>query len=77
MEIPDVGAQDPTEKNSPVAWEGSIETQFLRQEAPGTPVCFFNNESYTHGALVKSGTSILRCDRGLWVEAGPADAMNP
>ncbi len=76
-EIRDVGAQDPTENNSPIAWEDSDETQFLRQESPGGPVCYFNNEAFAHGAVVKSGTSMLRCDRGIWIEAGPADSDNP
>jgi hypothetical protein len=76
-DIRDVGAQDPTGKNSPVAWEDSVETQFLRQESPGEPVCYFNNTAYEHGTVVKSGTSILRCDRGIWIEAGPADPDNP
>ena len=73
MDIRDVGAPDPTEKNSPIAWEGSVETQFLRQESPGEPVCYFNNEAFAQGAVVKTGTSILRCDRGIWVEAGSAE----
>ncbi len=76
-EVPDVGAQDPTERNSPVAWEGSEETQFLRQEVTGEPVCYFNEQPFEHGAVVKSGTSILRCDHGIWIEAGPADSDNP
>lgn len=73
----DVGAQDPTETNSPIAWEDDIETQYLRQESPGEPLCYFNDQAFEHGALVRSGNSILRCDRGLWIEAGPADPDNP
>ena len=76
-DIRDVGAQDPAERNSPVAWEDSDETQTLRQANPGEPVCYFNNIAYDHGTLVKSGTSLLRCDYGIWVEAGPADTENP
>lgn len=76
-DIPDVGAPDPSENNSPIAWESSVETQFLRQESPGEPVCYFNNTPFEHGAIVKSGASLLRCDRGIWVEAGPADPDNP
>lgn len=76
-EIRDVGAQDPTERNSPIAWEDSVETQFLRQESPGEPVCYFNDEAFENGAIVKSGTSMLRCDYGIWIEAGPADTDNP
>lgn len=75
--IPDVGDQDPAERNSPIAAEEDEETQFLRQDVPGEAVCWFNDVAYEHGAYVKSGTVILRCDRGIWIESGPADAENP
>ena len=70
--IANVGSQDLALRNSPVAEEESVETQFLRQEAPGDPVCYFNDVAFEHGAVVKSGSVLLRCDRGLWVEAGSA-----
>lgn len=75
--IPDVGDQDPAERNSPIAGEADEETQFLRQDVPGDAVCWFNDVSYKDGTFVKSGTVLLRCDRGIWIEAGPADAGNP
>lgn len=75
--IPDVGDQDPTERNSPIAAEEGGETPSLRQHVPGDTVCYFNDMRFSHGSFVKSGTVILRCDRGIWVEAGPADVDNP
>jgi hypothetical protein len=75
--IVDVGGQDPTERNSPIAAEADEETAFLRQDVPGDAVCWFNDVAYGHGVFVKSGAVVLRCDRGIWVESGPADADNP
>lgn len=75
--IPDVGDQDPEGRNSPIAAEDDEETQFLRQEVPGDAACWFNDVPYTDGSFVKSGTAILRCDRGIWIESGPADTENP
>ena len=77
---PHVGAQDPTLKNSPIADEiDNIEREpgTLKQQVPGEPVCFFNGESYPHGAYVSSGTGLLRCDYGIWVRAGSSDPDNP
>jgi hypothetical protein len=73
--IQQLGAQDPELKNSPVAWEGEEDTETLRASVPGEPVCFFNDHAYTHGTIVKSGSTLLRCDLGLWVPEG--DLQNP
>jgi len=71
------GAQDPELKNSPVAWDSEEETEALREEGPGGPVCFFNDEAYDHDTVIKSGTVLLRCDRGIWFPAGSSDPDNP
>lgn len=73
----DVGAPDPEAKTSPIADENDDETEALRQEEPGEPVCYFNNKSYKNGTYVKSGTSILKCVYGIWVPSGPSDPDNP
>ena len=73
----DVGAPDPELNTSPIAEENDDETEVLRQEEPGEPVCYFNNKSFKTGAYVKSGTAMLKCDYGIWVPAGPADPDNP
>ena len=73
----DVGAPDPELNTLPIAEEGGDETEILHQEVPGEPVCYFNNQSFPTGAYIKSGTSILKCDYGIWIPAGPADPDNP
>jgi hypothetical protein len=75
--IPDLGAQDPELKNSPVAWELAEESDELRESIPGSAVCYFNSMAYAHSTVVKSGTALLRCEHGLWVSAGPSDPDNP
>lgn len=75
--IRDVGAQDPESKNSPVAEESEEDMETLRQAVPLEPFCYFNGESYPDGTVVKSGTILLRCSEGLWVQAGPSDPDNP
>jgi len=74
---PNVGSQDPELKNSPVAWESDEDTEVLRQEISPEEVCFFNDTAYADGSVVKSGTVLLRCDKGLWLQAGPSDPSNP
>ena len=73
--IKDLGAQDPELKNSPVAWEGEEDTETLRASVPGEAECFFNDRAYEHGTVVRSGSTLLRCDLGLWVPA--SDPQNP
>lgn len=67
---PHVGAQDPELRNSPIAMEMDEETDVLKQEMPGEPVCYFNDTRYAHGEMVNSAGTLLRCDRGLWVQSG-------
>jgi len=76
-QLPNVGAQDPELKNSPVAREDDEEFEVLKQEVPREPGCFFNGQRFPDKAIVHSGTGLLRCDRGIWVEAGPSDPENP
>jgi hypothetical protein len=73
----DVGAPDPELNTSPIAEEGDDDTEALRQLVPGEPVCYFNGKSFATGTYVKSGASVLKCDYGIWIPAGPADPDNP
>ena len=77
MTHPQVGDQDPEQKNSPIAIEGDEEIMLLRQEIPGGAACYFNGEAFDQGALVQSGATILRCDRGIWVPVGNVESDNP
>ena len=72
-----LGAQDPELKNSPVAWESDEDTEALRESLPEEPVCYFNDIAYSHGTVIGSGDTLLRCDHGLWIPAGPADPLKP
>lgn len=74
---PQLGALDPERKSSPVAWEGDEDTETLRESVPDEAVCFFNDLSYRDGTIVHSGSVRLRCDRGIWLPAGPTDDSKP
>ena len=71
---PDLGAQDPELKNSPVAWESDDDTETLRESIYDDAVCYFNDDSFGHGATIRSGTTLLRCDFGVWVPLSSTDA---
>jgi hypothetical protein len=74
---PQLGAPDPERKTSPVAWESDEDTESLRESVPDEAVCFFNDGTYRHGAVIESGSSVLRCDHGIWVPAGPTAESKP
>jgi len=44
---------------------------------PGEPVCYFNGAEYKHGSYVVSGSQVLQCSYGVWVEQGSSDPANP
>jgi hypothetical protein len=75
--IPQVGAPDPELENSPIAAEEDEDTDVVRQQVPGEPVCFFNGSSYKHGEFVASGSQVLKCSYGVWIESGSTDDRNP
>jgi hypothetical protein len=72
-----LGAQDPERKNSPVLWDADDDVEALRESIPEEPACFFNDREYGHGIVVSSGSTLLRCDNGIWVPAGPAESGKP
>ncbi len=75
--VEDVGAPDPELRTSPISDARDQEPDELKQEVPGEPVCYFNGRAYATGVYVKSGTALYKCDYGIWVPSGPADADNP
>ena len=77
MAHPEVGDQDPEQKNSPIAIENDEESQLLREEIPGDAFCYFNGEAFSQGDIVQSGTQMLQCDRGIWFPIGSSDPDNP
>ena len=75
--LPQVGAQDPELENSPIAIEEDLDTDVVRQQVPGEPVCLFNGMVYKNGEFVASGSQVLKCAYGVWIESGSTDARNP
>jgi hypothetical protein len=74
---PELGSPDPERKTSPVAWEADEDTETLRAAVPDEALCFFNDRPYGDGTIGRSGNTLLRCDRGVWVPAGPAGGTKP
>jgi hypothetical protein len=72
-----IGAPDPELNTSPIAEDNNEETEVLRQEVPGEPVCYFNDRKFENDDFVKSGSSVYKCNYGIWIPAGPADPDNP
>ena len=68
---PQLGAADPELRNSPVQTDPEQSFELVREqigdEARG---CYFNDVQYEEGALIMSGSTCLRCERGIWVDVG-------
>ena len=75
--ITQVGAQDPELRNSPIAQEEDEDTEVVRQQVPGEPVCWFNGRDYRDGAYVRSGSLLLKCEHGIWIDGGTGDPDHP
>lgn len=72
-----VGDQDPERQNSPVFDESDDLEFYPIEDEGGVSSCFFNDTSYADGSFVQSGTTLLRCDHGVWMVAGNSDPDNP
>lgn len=70
---PDLGAPEPELRTSPIFPDFDAEREVVDTAIPEERICYFNGESFTHGSYVKSGSMILQCDRGAWVETGLPD----
>lgn len=77
LSVPSVGAQDPELQNSPIAEETDEDFDVIRQEVESLPCCYFNSTSFQNGSYVRSGTDLLICDKGLWINQGSSDLDNP
>ena len=68
---PQVGAADPERGNSPIQTDPEQSFELLREQVGDeTAGCYFNDVRYPEGADVMSGTTRLRCERGIWIEVG-------
>ena len=72
-DVKNLGAPDPTLRNSPIVSDIDEDFDVLRQEGE-EPVCYFNDQVFGDGEYIRSGTSYLRCDNGLWMPAGSAES---
>lgn len=73
-----VGAPDPEAKTSPIVEEMNEDADVVTLEAEDTGVCYFNGVAYARGDLVCTGSGeLLRCEQGMWVQAGSCDPDNP
>lgn len=70
-QAPQVGAADPERRNSPIQTDPEQSFELMREqvgdEAAG---CYFNDELYAEGSYILSGSTCLRCERGIWVDSG-------
>jgi len=71
QDLQQVGAPDPERRNSPIQTDPEQSFELLREQVGDeAPECYFNDTRFPNGALVLSGSTCLRCERGIWVEAG-------
>ncbi|WOJ93105.1 hypothetical protein R0135_15150 [Congregibacter variabilis] len=72
-----VGEQDPEKRNSPVTDENDDLDYDLHENVGEHTHCHFNDIAYPHGTFVRSGGSLLRCDRGVWLVSVSDDIDSP
>jgi len=72
-----VGAPDPELRNSPIVEEADEDYEVAAQSLSEEPLCYFNGQAYRHDQFVCSGSELLRCTRGAWVQEGACDPDNP
>jgi len=72
-----VGAPDPELRNSPIVEETDEDYEIAARTLPDEHLCYFNGDSYQHDQFVCSGSELLRCSRGVWLQEGSCDPDNP
>jgi len=75
--ILDLGAQDPELENSPIETHGNPDDEFSEAAPIDEEFCIYNGNRYPSGTYVRSGTAVLRCEHGVWVDSAPSDPANP
>jgi hypothetical protein len=68
--VPQAGAADPERRNSPALTDPEQSFELLREQLGDESAagCYFNDAFYPDGCHVRSGSTYLRCERGMWVE---------
>ena len=75
---PKVGAPDPERRNSPIQTDAEQSFELMREQVGDEAAsCHFNDRLYAEGSYVLSGSTYLRCERGIWVEAGTNIPVSP
>ena len=76
-QVQEVGDPDHEQPISPIDEEADEDKdaagQVLREDAE----CYINSRRYPEGQFVRSGTELLQCMRGTWVQQDPGDPANP
>lgn len=68
---PQGGTADPERRNAPVQSEPAQSLELMREQMGDDAAgCYFSDSHAKEGSYVRSGGTYLRCDRGIWVEAG-------
>jgi hypothetical protein len=63
-----LGPQDPERRNSPIASDAEDDPALLQEQLEELETCYFNDAQFSEGDVIQSGTSVLRCTRGVWVQ---------
>lgn len=75
---PQVDVIDPERRNSPIQTDPEQSFELVREQIGDEPTgCYFNDVLYAEGTHVLSGSTYLRCERGIWVEAGTQVPVSP
>lgn len=75
---PQVGVPDPERRNSPLQTDPEQSFELVREQIGDEPGgCYFNDVLYAEGKHVLSGSTYLRCEGGVWVEAGTQVPVSP
>ena len=72
-----VGAPDPEMRNSPIFAETDEDYESAAQTFPEESLCYINGNTYEHDQVVCSGSELLHCTKGIWLQQGSCDPDNP
>ena len=77
-QAPQVGTADPERRNSPVQTDPEQSFELMQAQIGDSAAgCYFNDQRYAEGRYVLSGTTYMRCEGGIWVEAGSEVPVSP
>ena len=75
---PQVGTVDAERRSSPIQTDPTQSFELMREQIGDESAgCYFNDLRYDEGSVVLSGRTYLRCEQGIWVEAGTTGDLSP